>query len=246
MGIFEQANQAAVEAVAKRLQWLPHPTQTPLLGAGLGAPTTQDAGVSIGSSPKVMLHLPLREEPSRFSSRVQVSVLGDGTTTYRVTIDGSDVDYAATATDTEADVLAGLRDAINAFGPPVSTVVVASVRDTDADGVNDELLIRQINSETAEHATLVSVVAGPGALTANEDLSSASFRIWGLMAGTNAPTQWAQARGGVLSSVDRRGLFERLDSAGVDRIYLEVTAFTGVSGGGTVTRFFATIGKAVI
>jgi len=252
MGIFEDANEAAVESVAKSLQWVTHPAPvaSSVSRIGLFSPTSAAAGVAVLRRPKTMVAIPLREEPSLYSSRVQVVAVGDATTTYRATLNGTDIDFTPGGVHTAADALDGLRDAINAFGAPISTILVATTRDTDGDGVVDELLVQRlpigIGYDASEHTTLVSVPAGPGGLSADEDLSTSAVQIWGLMGGTNAPPQWLRARSGTFSGIDRKGVFERLDTAGLDRLYLELTASSAPSGGGTVGKVIASLGVGVV
>ena len=247
MGAFEDANKAALQSVAKNLEWLTHPPPAP--GAksniGLTAPAAADAGVAILTRPKTMVLIPLRENPARFSSRVQVVVDPAGST-YRVNLVATNVDYVSAAGETVAQVIDGIRDAINGAGGPVSTQVVATSRDTDGDGTVDEVLIQQITSDVTEHVTVISMVAGLGTSTADEDISTLAVDVWGKMSGTNAPPQWSRARGGTLSGIARKGIHERISSAAYERMYVELTAITAPSGGTTIPKFSVSLGTGIV
>lgn len=247
MGAAEDANIVALESVAKTLEWLTHPP--PIAGSvtriGVFAPTAADSGVAILTRPKTMVLIPLRENAARFSSRVVVTVDPAGST-YRVNLVATNVDYVSAAGETVAQVIDGIRDAINGAGGPVSTEVIATSRDTDADDSVDEVLIQQKTSDTTEHVTLASMVAGAGTITANEDLSSLSVDVWGKMSGTNAPPQWTRARGGTLSAIDRKGIHERLSTAAYERLYVELIAVTTPTGGATLPKVIVSLGTGIV
>ena len=250
MGLAEDANLAAVESVAKNLQWVQHPGPSPVSISRIGifAPPASNSGVAILARPKTMVHIPLREDIAAFSSRVQITQVGAGPTTFRVTIGGTNVDYVAGSGETEVQILEGIRDAINTFGAPVSTAVIATARDTQGNNptVVNEILIKNLDvSNVAEHTTIVSIVAGTGLIEADEDLSTLTVMILGKMAGSNAPVAWVKARNGTFSGIARRGIFERIDSAGFDRLYVELIAVSAPSGGSTISKVIVSIATGI-
>lgn len=53
--------------------------------------------------------------------------------------------------------------------------------------------------------------------------STCSARIWLLVGGTGEkPDDWVVANGGVIEGIDDRGVIERLSTAGIERIYIEI------------------------
>ena len=247
MGKAEDANIAALQSVASRVEWVTHPASTGALRIGLFAPPAVDSGVAILTRPKTLVHIPLWNDSALFfSSRVQIPTVGDATTTYRVAIGGTNVDHTPGIAHTAAEAIDGIRDAINAAGPPVTNIVVATSRDTDGDGIVDEVLLQQFTGISTVHTTFASITVGPGAITADEDATSLAFQAWGLMSGTKAPSAWVRPRGAVFSGIDRKGFLERLDTAGFDRLYLELTAQAAPSGGSTAVKIVASIGTGIV
>ena len=53
------------------------------------------------------------------------------------------------------------------------------------------------------------------------------------------------ARGGTFSGIGRKGIHERITTAGYSQLYIELTASTAPSGGGTVSKVIASLGIGV-
>lgn len=222
MGHVELANEIAVLSGGRRASWS---TQA----AFTDAPATDNAGLALSGALKTIAVVDLRDQVHRRSCKFTVATVDD-TQTYRVVIDGNNVDYVAIGGDLLQDILEGIRDAINA-DVVVNLIVLASVTDDDADSVDDTVLIRGLAEDhyTVDH----SVTAGPapnGNLAAVADPDTATVRIY-LAAGglptAAQPPGWRGANGGVFTAVTFRGFAERFDTASWSRLYVEVDDMGG-------------------
>lgn len=204
MGLFETLNRLGVLSVGRRPEWK-EPTST------TGAPSSSAAGVALTGAVKTLLHIALREEAHRRTARVSLTF--DAATTYRVTVDGNNVDVAAD-TD-EATTLQAIVDAINADAT-VGAIVTAAVED-------GQVVLR--GDAEADYTIATSIVSGAGEIVHTADATTCTARVWllpGGVDGAGKPTAWVQANGGFFEGLDYRGLTERLDTAGFDRAYVEL------------------------
>lgn len=206
-------------------------------------PNSSAAGVDVTGAIVAGVLCALRQNPAVHTSRAVVGVADLTLTTYTVTVDGTAVAYDASAgLPSDQDMLlTAIADAINADGV-VGLIVTATAVDSDFDGILDTVELANILGTT--HTTAVGVAGGTGTLTANEDASAASLRVWvqpeyraedvqsaGNLSG--APiVSWVLANNGSFGPLDTMGFGERINVAGFSRVYVEAHTITGPSGTG--------------
>lgn len=210
MGLFETLNRLGVLGAGRRPEWRAQASTD-------GPPPALSAGVALGGAMKTLVHVALRDVAHYQSARVTLEY--EAGATYTVTINGEAVVQSAD-TDT-ATTLAALADAINA-NVTLDGVVEASI----SGGV---LVVRDV----ADAPFTISVSNTPVAvddMTVEVDATSCTARVWLLPGGinnTDRPATWVVAGQGEFT-LDHRGLMERLDTAGIDRLYVEIADADGV------------------
>lgn len=201
MGLFETLNRLGVLSVGRRPEWKLQTTTT-------GPPASAGAGVSIAGSVKTLVSISLREDAAFHTARVSITYAA--ATTYKVTVGATALTVAA-ITDA-ATTLQSIATAINA-NPVANLLVLATVED-------DQVVIRGLSQ--AGFAAAGEITAGTGTITVTQDATEATAYVYLLAGGFGArPPQWTLARNGTLDA-EFRGLTERLDTAGFDRMYVEV------------------------
>jgi hypothetical protein len=249
--IFELVNQLSVLLAARRPQWV---EQLIPVGGYLPAQTTDTpvgagAGVSLQDSPRSTVIIDLRRNNAFRTVRITVRVV-DLTSTYRVTIDGTNVDYSAVGDLDLEDLVQGWRDLINVTAP-ANTVVTARTEDTNASGTDDTLVIE---GDTAlGYAFGVDVTVGAGEVDAIADASTAQAHLWFSakpVTSSDPDAIWRQANGAAYP-VARRGFIERFDTGGLDRAFVELAEITGNTdtvGAPSTLKYYAqiTVGPAVL
>lgn len=212
MGLFETLNRLGVLGAGRRPEWR---SQT----STIGPPSAVSAGVALGGAMKTLVHVALREVAHYQSARVTLDY--EAGADYTVTINGEAVMQSAD-TDT-ATTLAALADAINAHSA-LDGIVEASISD-------DVLVVRDLvgapftisvsgTDATTQPASIMTVVV---------DATSCTARVWLLPGGIGndaKPSAWVVAGQGEFT-LDHRGLVERLDTAGFDRLYVEIADADG-------------------
>lgn len=203
MGLFETLNRLGVLSVGRRPEWQQQLATT-------GPPASTGAGVSIAGSVRALVSISLREDAAFHTARVSLTYAA--ATTYKVTIGATSISVAAT-TD-EATTLQSIATAINADSV-ANLLVLAAAED-------DQVVIRGRAQPAV--AVVVETTAGTGTISVTQDATEATAYVYLLAGGLGAkPATWTLARNGTLDA-DVRGLTERLDTAGFDRMYVEVVA----------------------
>lgn len=182
--------------------------------AANGTPTDDADGFDLESLEarpvQAFLGVTLQERPEAFDATVTILTVVGGDT-YRVTFDAVDYDYVAAPGDTAADVAAGLVASIGA-------AVDAKATPTDrGDGTIDFLGVK---GET--YTVAVSVPSGTGTMSVSKDASSVDYRVWGYCTGRG----WH-----LIPDTERTSIVlnevERFAVAGLERVYIEITATDG-------------------
>lgn len=204
MGLFQTLNRLGVLAVGRRPEWA---SQSIIEGA----PSSSGAGVALSGAVKTMVSIALRDQAHLHTAWVTIGEDDIAGTTYRVTVDGNNVD--TTGDTDQATTLAAMAADINA-DVAAGAVVTAAVED-------GELVLRGKGEDV--YTVAVSIEAGNGEMSETADATTAAARVWLLSGGTgDMPGVWVLANEGVLEGLDRRGLVERLSVAGCARCYVEV------------------------
>lgn len=215
-GLFEGANELAILSVGRNPSWV---TQA----AFTGRPASASAGAHTQEAVRTLIEVNLREDPHHRTARVTVTTL-DLTATYTVTVDGVACAYnagGAGAADL-GDVLDGIAAAINAAA--VSDIVEAEV--------DDETVV--VTGLGGDHWSVAIAATGTGVLACETDYALGRAQVWLLPAGASPSTTWRAPRDGLMD-VETTGLSERLDTAGFDRVYVELLDLAGLGDGATVT-----------
>lgn len=218
MGKFEKGNELAILTAGRRPDWQLQESYT-------GIPASASAGVALNDAVITYPVVAARTEAHRRKAVVTVGTL-DLTATYTVTIDGTDVDYDAaadTAAD-EADVLAGIVAAITADAT-VNLIVTAVVS-------GETVIIRGIGQD---HYSIDISATGSAVLECVADPDSGSIIVWTWMReqGSNSPSWWVSPNGSDYT-LAARGFVERFETAGVDRMYVQVFNLDGTGDGAEV------------
>lgn len=266
---FARANLLAILRVGRDPQWTlatsPHTTL-------LGAPSSTNDGVSLGNSPTTYLRVRVRNNPACRRALVTVGTLDTGAT-YTLTINGTAI--TASTTPTSADDLlvdakaAILADATVGGGAGANQVVTAQLLDSagavtngTAAGGNAAVTLEVYGYNAAASAyveadfSIAESATGTGDLDIAADARTAGLRLWDLPRVPGSQTGssgWAQFYDdrrsvGYDRTLDYRGLSDRLDTAGKNRLYAEIHSLTPVSGDDaaiTLTVAEVAIGPAI-
>jgi len=235
--LYETVNILSVLLGARRPQWVTQAAYT-------GIPAAPSAGVSLENSPRAQVVVDLREEAHRRSARITVPVADLLVGIYRVIVDGNTVDYDASV-ELPADAAAlvqGVADGIAASAPANTIVTATAVDSTGAGGPVDTILLRGIAEP--DYSISLAVVGGTGELAGIADAATAQAIAWFAARPPNAPGTWRRANGATYN-VDTRGFVERFDTAGLDRIYIELRVVAGDAGDGATPPSVLTLAPVV-
>lgn len=241
--LFETANLLSVLLAGRRPEWREQVAKT-------GIPASATAGVNLADSPRSLLSIALRRDPNRRSILISITTL-DLASTYRVIIAGATVDYDAAggAPADEAELLGQWAAAIEADGVVGPTVDV-TLLDTDGDGVDDAMLIKGSNSPL-DFAFAGAVTVGTATYTAIVDAVSADAVAWMQPKGPEAPGddgsgsgRWHKVPNGAFA-LDSGNFVERLDTAGLERGYIQIDNVVGdagdAGGAGVTLAYFSSV-----
>jgi hypothetical protein len=196
MSLFNKANELAVLAVGRKQQF----TQQTVF---IGPPTDNFSGIDVRGAVKAAVNVLLRENPLFLTTIVDIGYAAG--TTYRVTINGTNVDVNA---EFNREITLGeIETAINA-NPTTSAIVTATLSPTR--GV-------VITGKTPDNYTITgSITTGTGTITITGDvLTAQNYYLWAFVNGVG----WGQIDSG---EVTTRGLFSLIDCAPFDRLYIEI------------------------
>lgn len=246
MGTFEDLNIAGLQALGLNPKWVD------ILQANtVGAPNSASDGVFTEDSPKSLIYVALREDVSLRTSRVVIGVADLTVTVYTVIINGNSVVYDASVElpATATLLVSGIADKINADGT-VGPLVTASA---DPDALTTTILIQ--GKAEPDYSINATAVGGTGTLTFNADGAGCDIRVYATPGGalasgsTGNPDRWVKPLDALYPGIDFRGFFERFDTAGLDRVYVEIENLAGhASDGGSITQNVAgtMVGPSVV
>lgn len=189
-----------------------------------GYPAAADAGVYLNGALKTLVAVDMREAVHRRTARVTIPTY-DGAADYTVTINATAITVAAAAHATLNELIDALATAINASGA-INALVTAS----DEDNAGTTLLI--VGDVDADF-TIDATATGTGTVAIVADPDTASVRIWGSLkaaSGETAPSGWRLVNDATFA-IDERGFLERFDTAGFDRLYVELASVDGTGDG---------------
>lgn len=191
-------------------------------------PSSIAGGVDMEDSVRCLWRVMPRGLPTARIAYVTPGVL-DAASTYRVTVGGVNCDGAGSAT--LATVLTNIAAAINSGA---SATVTASVVDLDGDTVNDS--VKLVGVANADWSFAATIVSGTGTWSLKQaDASSCNVRLWALPEGYDAdttPPTWAMIANFPVA-VTYRGMVDEIKSAGISRLYAEVTDLAGHASDGS-------------
>lgn len=200
-------------------------------------PSSASSGVYLEGAVRTLVHVSLREQAHRRTVRLTIPS-GTLTGTYTVTVMGTAVTYNATA-GAPANVAAlvdAIAAAIAANGTAAGFVTATGVA-ASGSGAHDTVLLRGVGE--ADYGIDFSH-SGAATLLVVADPCRAEMRLWwfgGAQAGITPPQIWAASP--ERWDLDRRGILQRLDSAGLDRLHVQVSDRRGHSGDGSAVTYAA-------
>jgi hypothetical protein len=161
------AVELAIIAAAREPNFVAQPT---IDASSLpGPPSLATDGIEVTDAINAVVLIKLRDDVQGHAVEIQVATVDD-TATYTVTLDGTPFVYAAMASDTQDEILEGLRVLIDAD----SRFSAGAISGTGVDAV-----LRVLG--TSEDAYTSSVAAtGTGVLEQARDAELVVFRVWGL------------------------------------------------------------------
>jgi len=223
--MYELANLLATLMVGRDPKWTNQATFT-------GAPDTADDGVDLENCPKTLVDVQMRTEIHRRTALVTIATL-DLTATYTIYINGVVCAYDAGAGGAvdEEDVIEGIRDAVNTGAGGVVTATAVKI------GGSATYNQVTITGDTETHYYISEATTGTADLAVVADPDQATMRLFGTYRATvtaNKPPNWRM----VLDQefvLDYRGFMERFETAGLDRLYVELASVDGTSDGSTIT-----------
>jgi hypothetical protein len=224
MGLFEDLNLAGLQAIGLNPEW----TSVAIADA-TGEPDSASAGVYCQGSPRTQVTVDARTRVAARSARIQITTADLTTTIYTVAVGGVSVVYdASSGLPADADELVSdIVDAINGDAP-MAAIVTASVDPDDEDGMT--ILLQGVDPDDYSFNAIAAGGTGVVALTADPatlDVLVYTTRGGAMASGDETdPGGWRLVFGGVFP-VDRRGFVERFDTAGMDRLYVEVADLRG-------------------
>ena len=225
--IYTSATELAILSAGRAPVWT---TYSPSSNQVEHAPLNAAYGVPLSGAVRTLVHVSLREEAWHRTARLSLAVV-DANATYSVTINGTTVNYVATA-DTEQEIMDGIAAAINANGTIAPLVTATAVDTTGSAAGRDTVLIQ---GDVEADFSLNFTATGTADPVASADPVSATVHLWwspDAQVGSTPPAQWVASEGSY--TIDRRGWVARLDSAGFARMHVEASAFAGHASDGVV------------
>lgn len=195
-----------------------------------GLPSSTVDGIDVSDTVRATYRVRMRRNVNYRTSTVTITYVA--ATTYRVTINGTNVDTAAN-TDL-ATTLGDIATAINGSGVASAVTAVASATNVVITG----------DSEAA-YSVAVSITAGSGTIACVADPESAEI---GIYFRNKSTTDTAWVLGNALTgTLDSKGFEETLAVGPYSRTYLHLHTVAGhASDGGTVTYDpLVTLGAAI-
>lgn len=226
--IFTVATQLAILQAGRTPVWA---TQSNT-GSNL-PPASAASGVPLQSAVRTLVHVSLRQDAHNRSGRLTIpSATLSGI--YTVTINGIAVTFNAAGAPDLATVINGIAAAIVASGP-ASAIVTASAIAVAGAGPHDAVSLVGVGEDDW---SLDFGHSGAAVVVALADLTAATLRLWwapGARVGSTPPQVWTWS--GETYALDRRGIVERFDSAGLDRLFLQVSDRIGHAGDGSIVTY---------
>lgn len=229
--VFTTATELAVLAIGRTPVWTAPAYANVILPPQGGA-----SGVSMQGAVRVLVHVSLREEARRRTARLSITTV-DANATYTVTINGTAVSFIASASTLE-QIVDGIAAAINGSGT-LAPIVTATAVDTAGSAVGRDHVLIVGDTEIDYSIDFTrSGGAGTAVLVCVADRARAKARLWwamGARVGSTPPAGWASSEGEI--EVLYRGLAQRFDSAGLDRLHVQLTEIVGDLGDGTMVTY---------
>lgn len=187
--------------------------------ATYGPPASPASGIALNGAAKALVHISPREQAHCRTFRLFIPTY-ELDTNYVVTIEGMEISTPAVGKVNET--LTAIATAINAH-PTINQVVEASAYDIGTQSI----AVRGLTP--ADFDLIVS--SGAGEFVAASDATSCVAKIW-MLADVPADAngygqQWVLANQGRFE-VGAGGAVERVDTAGFDRLYVEIADADGL------------------
>lgn len=225
--LYETANLLAILSGARSPQWEAQLGHDGTAGTDADSyPSSAGAGVDLVNSVQALVSVEMRAAAHRRRSVISVTTL-DLTATYTVTINVTGCAAAGPFADLDA-LLTALALAINtALNPTYTATADLTANTITVIGPNEDY-------------TITMSATGTGVLAIEADPTTATMRIWAKCRSSSAPSTWLLIADQEFA-LTSAGWLDRLDVAGLDRIYVEVADVDGTGDGASVTYTFPTV-----
>lgn len=227
---FTLATELAVLLAGRKPNW----KQQVVSNALTAPPEETTDGAYLDDAPRTLVAVDLREDVHRRTARITIPTLSIGDD-FTLTINGGTAVYDSVGDLDLDEVVAGFAAAINADAD-VNTVVLATAvkgsDDTVVVGTRDSV---KITGLTAADYTIDVTDNGTSVVAVAADPVTATLRMYfslGAADGVTAPTGWR--RGPNSYSITSTGFVERFDTAGLDRIFVQLEGLDVMPGDGTI------------
>lgn len=220
--IYTTATQLAILQAGRTPVWT-----TQAAAGQSSAPDSALDGTYLELAARTLIHVSLRAEAHRRTCTLTIPTFVNSGT-YTVTVNGNAVNVSGVVAD-KAALVAAIVAAVNADGT-VGPLVTAAPSGSPADTI-------VITGDSEADYSIAFAHSGAAVVACVADLCHANLWLWwqaGARVDSTPPTVWVCSGDAV--PLDRRGYVERLDSAGLDRLFLQVSDRVGHLGdGGSVT-----------
>lgn len=182
-------------------------------GASLtGPPEAVGSGVDVTDVILALMRVQLRENPAKQRAWIRVETVANSET-YTATINTVDHDYLSDADATEAEILAGLKTAIEAGSEPVTCAL------TTWGGFN----VLRVESNSIATFTMTTSATGTAALDMAIEPTSVNFAVWLTPKGKTTPDR----ADGYEERTITNNWTNRIEIGGFREVYVEITATDG-------------------
>lgn len=232
MSAFETANLLVILNAGRAPAWaLQADADQTIIPATAGAGVGLD--VASGDALKTMLVVRVRENPAYRTSYYSVTTV-DLTATYTITVNGGTAlsyDAAAESATSVTDILEGLKAEIEADASTHALVAATVEAAVTGDNARPARLKLTDKTSTVHYVSAFDDSPGTGVVTVTSDAVSCSVTPWVYPRNRRAdptlePLCWTRTTQ-ALFAVTSNNIALPLDTAGYERLYLQLSSVTG-------------------
>jgi hypothetical protein len=201
-----------------------------------GPPQDTNVGIDVSKAIVTYLRIVQRLDPARRYAEVKIEEVDD-TTTYTVTVNGTDNDYVPDPGDGEDEIYAGMADAINTGGEAANVTATVLATDEGRFFPGKVMKVVQDIAGTGFDSIATGTVGGTGELDDKIESSACAIRVHGLsseledvVTSIDHSLQCFDIIDGLenYSTIEGRNKIIRIDSASLAKIFMEPLSANGV------------------